>query len=90
MISFENTEIAFQSKTDKDLRRAHFLFKMIGSNLLVSAGKTFSRAALKLHIPVGWAVKPTIYAHFVGGETIDECYESVRLLGKYGLLLLYS
>ncbi len=92
MISFENTEIAFQSKTDKDLKRAQLLFKMIGSNVLVSAGKFGSRAALKLGIPVGWAVKPTIYAHFVGGETIEECYKSVRHLGKYDVkaILDYS
>jgi proline dehydrogenase len=92
MISFENTEIAFQSKTDKDLKRAQLLFKMIASNILVSAGKFGSRAALKLGIPVGWAVKPTIYAHFVGGETIEECYKSVRLLGKYDVkaILDYS
>jgi proline dehydrogenase len=92
MISFESTEIAFQSKSDKDLRRAQFLFNMISSNLLVNAGKLMSRAALKLHLPVGWAVKPTIYAHFVGGETIDECYENVRHLGKFGVraILDYS
>lgn len=92
MISFENTDIAFQSKTDKDLKRAHFLFRMISSNLLVSGGKTFARTALKLGIPVGWAVKPTIYAHFVGGETIEECYDNVRLLGKFGVkaILDYS
>lgn len=92
MISFENTEIAFQSKTDKDLKRAHFLFKMISSNVLVSAGKLFSRAALKLGIPVGWAVKPTIYQHFVGGESIDECFKNVRLLEKFDVkaILDYS
>jgi proline dehydrogenase len=92
MISFENTEIAFQSKTDRDLKRAHFLFKMIGSNILVTAGKTMSRAALKLGIPVGWAVKPTIYSHFVGGETIEECYKNVRQIGKFDVkaILDYS
>lgn len=92
MISFENTEIAFKSKTNQDLRRAHFLFKMIASNLLVNSGKAVSRIALKLGLPVGWAVKPTIYKHFVGGETIEECYSSVRLLGKFSVraILDYS
>lgn len=92
MISFENTAIAFQSKSDKDLERAHFLFKMISSNMLVSIGKLSSRVALKLGIPVGWAVKPTIYQHFVGGESIDECFDNVRLLEKYSVkaILDYS
>lgn len=92
MISFENTEIAFQSKSDKDLKRAHFLFKMIGSNFLVSTGKFLSRTALMLNLPVNWAVKPTIYKHFVGGESIEECYANVRVLGKFDVraILDYS
>ncbi len=92
MISFENTEIAFKSKSDKDLKRAHFLFKMIGSNFLVNLGKFSSKVALKLHIPVGWAVKPTIYKHFVGGESIEDCYPSVRQNEKFGVqsILDYS
>lgn len=92
MISFENTEIAFKSKSDKDLKRAHFLFKMIGNNLLVNLGKSMSRIALKINFPVAWAVKPTIYQHFVGGETIEDCDENVKLIGKYGVkgILDYS
>lgn len=83
MISFENTEIAFKSKSDKDLKRAHFLFTMIGNNTLVQIGKLLSRVALKLHLPVAWAVKPTIYQQFVGGETIEDCLPNVRHLEKF-------
>jgi len=92
MFSFENTEIAFKSKSNKDLQRAYFLFRMIANNGLVFLGKNMSRLALFLHIPVGWAVKPTIYAHFVGGETIEECKKNVRLLEKFNVkaILDYS
>lgn len=92
MLSFENTEIAFSSKTDKDLRRAHYMFRLIGNNGLVSAGKLMSRIAMKTGLPVGWAVKPTIYKIFVGGETIEECIPNVRLLEKYNVkaILDYS
>ena len=92
MLSFENTEIAFKSRSDKDLLRAYLLFKTIASNTLVTMGKFFSLTALKLHLPVDWAVKPTIYSHFVGGETIDECHKNVRLLEKFNVkgILDYS
>lgn len=92
MISFENTEVAFKSKTDKDLKGAHFLFRLIANNFLVVIGKRLSQVALKLHLPVGWAVKPTIYKHFVGGETIEDCRPSVRLLEKFNVkaILDYS
>ncbi|HPE57491.1 MAG TPA: proline dehydrogenase family protein [Bacteroidales bacterium] len=92
MLSFENTEIAFSSKSDKDLKRAQFLFKMISSNLLVNSGKYLSRFAMKAHLPVAWAVKPTIYRHFVGGETIEECMPNVRVIEKHNVkaILDYS
>ncbi len=92
MVSFENTEIAFKSRSDKDLKRAYLLFRLISSNILVYMGKVLSQIALKLHLPVDWAVKPTIYSHFVGGITIDECRENVRNLEKFGVkaILDYS
>lgn len=92
MLSFENTEIAFKHRSDKDLRRAYILFRMINSNTLVYLGKGLVRLALGLKIPVGWAVKPTIYSHFVGGETISDCQRNVRDLEKAGVkaILDYS
>lgn len=92
MVSFENTDIAFRHKTDKELKRAYLLFRLIGSNTLVSIGKGLSNFALKLRIPVGWAVKPTIFRQFCGGETILECGPRIRALGEYGIgtILDYS
>ncbi len=92
MISFENTEVAFKSKSNRDLKRAYYLFRLISNNFLVVMGKRLSQVALKLRLPVGWAVKPTIYKHFVGGETIDDCQPAVRLLEKFGVkaILDYS
>lgn len=83
MLSFENTEVAFKSRSDKDLRRAYLLFKLIANNSLVYIGKKLSNFALALNIPVGWAAKPTIYSLFVGGESIDECKDNVRILEKF-------
>lgn len=92
MISFENTEIAFRSKSDADLRKAYLLFKTLGSNAMVKLGKISTTLAIKLHLPMQWAVKPTIYSHFVGGETLNECSKTVRLLEKYNVkaILDYS
>jgi len=60
MITFENTEIAFKSRSDKDLQRAYLLFRLIANNTLVKMGGQLATLALKLHLPVNWAVKPTI------------------------------
>lgn len=92
MMTFDNTEIAFSSKSNKDLKRAMWMFRLIGNPFFVNIGKILSNLALKLHIPVGWAVKPTIYRHFVGGESIDECMKGVRSLEKFNVraILDYS
>ncbi|MFW5705606.1 MAG: proline dehydrogenase family protein [Bacteroidota bacterium] len=92
MISFENTEIAFQSKGDFDLKRSYLLFKTLAHNTLVKLGGSLTQGAIKLHIPVDWVVKPTIYKQFVGGETIEECIPTVNELERYNVkaILDYS
>ena len=92
MLSFDNTKIAFKYKSNADLTRAYWLFRLISSNLLVIAVKTFTNAALGMHLPIAWAIKPTLYKHFVGGETIEECAPTVRLLENYNVksILDYS
>lgn len=88
MISFDNTEIAFAYKSDKELRKAYFLFKMVGSPFLVKTGKIITNILLGIHFPIGWAIKPTIYSHFCGGEYIAESAKLVETLGEYGVKVI--
>ena len=92
MITFDNTEIAFKSKTDNDLRRSYVLFKTLAHNSLVRIGGSLTQTAIRMHIPINWIVKPTIYKQFVGGETIAECADTVHELAKYNVkaILDYS
>lgn len=92
MISFDNTKIAFKSKTNADLDRAYWLFKIIGNPAMVKIGKWSTNTALKLHLPINGIIKKTIFRQFCGGETIAECSKTVELLGKYGIgtILDYS
>jgi proline dehydrogenase len=85
MISFESTEIAFRIKTDRELRKALFLFRAISSKGLVAIGGFFSRLAISIRLPISWIVKPTIYSHFCGGETIGDCLPTVEKLARYGV-----
>lgn len=77
---FDNTEIAFRYKTNTDLKRGRFLFKVISNPSMVGIGKRLTYFALKLHLPVDWAIKPTLYKHFVGGVSLQECSKTVQLL----------
>ena len=92
MVSFENTEIAFKSKTDKDLNRAYWLFKIIGSPSMVKFGKSATNFALKINLPINGLIKSTIFHQFCGGETINECDKTTKNLAAFGIgtILDYS
>ncbi len=65
------------------MRRAYWLFRLIANPGLVRISKKMTYFALNLGLPVSWAIKPTLYKHFVGGESLDECKGTVELLAKY-------
>ena len=52
---FDNTEIAFASKSDAALERAYFLFRLISNQPLVKIGTHIAHFALKSHTPGGGA-----------------------------------
>ncbi len=92
MNTFENTEIAFKSKSDKDLNRAYWLFKIVGNPSMVKFGKSATNFAIKNKLPIKGIIKKTIFKQFCGGETIDECSPTIDTLGKFGIgtILDYS
>ncbi|MEZ4802647.1 MAG: proline dehydrogenase family protein [Gelidibacter sp.] len=70
---FDNTEIAFQLKSDSELERAYFLFKMISHQPLVRIGTAATNFALKAHLPVEGLIRSTVFDHFCGGVNEDDC-----------------
>ena len=89
---FNDTAQAFQHLSDAELRRAVALFALIGKPWLVNVGSALANVALALRIPLGWAVRPTVYAHFCGGESIDDSEETVAKLAAHNVrtILDYS
>jgi proline dehydrogenase len=86
MISFENTEYAFAYKTNKALKKAHFLFSTMGKPWLVNMGLKLMPAAIKWHIPfTKTIIKNTIFSQFVGGETLQETASVAKVLGEYNV-----
>ncbi len=91
-LSFDNTEIAFAYKSDKELKRSFLLFKVINQNLLVKIGPKLALLALKLRLPIESLIKESLFKQFCGGETIDESMNTIKLLGQFhiGSILDYS
>jgi len=88
-INFEDTKTAFRIKSDRDLRRAYILFKLISYPILVKIGNPVIKVLSFLRIPIGWIVKPTAFKHFVGGETLEDCQpavEKIKTANVYSIL----
>ena len=91
-INFDNTEIAFKNKTNAELNKAYWLFKIIGSNFLTTIGPPITNFMLRVGFPIKGAIKATIFQQFCGGETIADCEHTIEYLtkGGVGTILDYS
>ena len=92
MINFDDTAVAFKSKSNNELIRSYWLFKIIGSEKLVKIGKTLTLFALKIKLPIKSIIRATIFKQFCGGETVDQCTPTIKNLADYnvGTILDYS
>ncbi|MCB0791397.1 MAG: proline dehydrogenase family protein [Flavobacteriales bacterium] len=81
----QDTATAFAHQSDADLRRAYWLFRVIGNPTVSALGKILSELALFLHLPVKGLIKSTIFRQFCGGETIAESLHKAEELRRSGI-----
>lgn len=89
---FDNTEIAFKYRTDKELKQARFLFGSMSSPSLTSIGIGLAKFAISWSLPVKGLIKKTIFNQFCGGETMEEAAQTSEMLAPYnvGVILDYG
>ncbi|OSZ80291.1 proline dehydrogenase [Chitinophagaceae bacterium IBVUCB2] len=85
VISFDNTEFAFEYKTSKQLKKASFLFSLMGKPWLVKIGTRLTPWSIKAGLPVRRIIRNTIFQQFVGGETLAETSIVAKKLGGYNV-----
>lgn len=91
-LNFSDTKIAFASKSNQQLRKAYWLFRMMHSPTLVKVLTGAAEISFKLHLPIDWAIRATVFDHFCGGESIAGCEPAIEELDKFkiGTILDYS
>ena len=91
-ISFDNIEVAFNSKSNTDLRKMYVIFATLNSNTAVKLGIKMTNLAFKYRIPVKGLLKKTMFGHFCGGESIQDSQRTIDGLAEYriGSILDYS
>ena len=89
---FDNTEIAFASKSDAALERAYFLFRLIAIQPLVKIGTHIAQFAFKSHLPIEGLIRASVFDHFCSGTSAEESLKVVDVLAgqKVYAVLDYS
>ena len=82
---FDNTEIAFSLKSDSELERAYFLFKMISIEPLVRIGTAATNFAIKAHLPIEGLIRSTVFDHFCGGVNEEDCLPVIDKMYEKGV-----
>tara|TARA_R110002051_G_scaffold321193_3_gene408189 strand:- start:313 stop:1491 length:1179 start_codon:yes stop_codon:yes gene_type:complete len=82
---FDNTEIAFALKSDSELERAYFLFKMISFEPLVKIGAVATNFAIKAHLPIEGLIRATVFDHFCGGVNEEDCLPVINSMFEKGV-----
>jgi proline dehydrogenase len=88
VISFDNTEFAFEYKTPKQLKKARFLFASMAKPWLVKLGTRFTPWAIRAGLPVKGLIRSTIFEQFVGGETLEQTAVVAKKLGEYNVKVI--
>ncbi len=70
---FEDTATAFALKSDSELERAYFLFRLIANEPLVRIGTAVTNFAINAHLPVEGLIRATVFDHFCGGVSEEDC-----------------
>jgi len=84
-LNFDNTQKAFAHKPNYELIRDYQIFRLINQSWLVNFG---TRAASRLmsfgiKTPVAIGMKPTVYATFCGGDSLQHSTQKINQLYKY-------
>jgi proline dehydrogenase len=91
-VSFKDTSIAFENKSDRELFLSYLIFGLTKSPFLVKFLSQAAKITLALGLPVKPLIKATVFRQFCGGEKKKEYSEVIEKLGKseIGAILDYS
>ncbi|MEZ5014029.1 MAG: proline dehydrogenase family protein [Chitinophagales bacterium] len=82
-LDFNDTEIAFSGKTNKELKWEYFLFRVMNNSGITKVLTTLARLTISLHLPFKWAIKRTVYEQFCGGENLEETIPVLERLNAF-------
>lgn len=84
-VDFNDTATAFSGRTDKALKWEYQLFRLMNNPAATNVLTSLASLSIKMHLPVKWAIKKTVYEQFCGGETLEETKLVLSELERFGI-----
>ena len=81
----EGIQFVYPQKPEAELQNAYYVLKLLSNPLIVSLSSGLALFALRMHLPIGFAIKHNIFKHFCGGETLKESQVAIDKLGESGI-----
>ena len=81
-VSFEDTAVAFDYKSDAAMRKANLIFSLVNHPWISALATGSVKAALWLRLPVEPLIKTMVFDHFCGGESIEKTESVVKIVGQ--------
>ena len=82
---FDDNKVTYADKSDKDLNRAYFLFRIIGKPFITKILTFLLKVSIKIGLPIKGIIKATIYKQFCGGTSINESQPTIDNLWQSGI-----
>jgi len=83
---FNNTQIAFASKSDKELKKASWLFYFMNLQWFVNLSSKLGLWAINNNIPFAKPmIKMTMFDQFCGGTSVQDCLPVVNQLARHNV-----
>jgi proline dehydrogenase len=87
-LNFNNTTKAFAYKSNRQLQKARFLFKLMQIGPIVSLGTKITPWAIKIGLPIKGIIRKTLFEQFVGGESLEKTEKATKILAQYGVKVI--
>lgn len=80
---FNNIEVAFRYRSNKELKMSKMLFSIIDSSVITKLGIALTRLSIALGLPLNAIFKKTLFRQFCGGTTLGEAGITAGKLRQY-------
>ena len=84
-MNFQNTEIAYKLKSNKQLIKTLFIFRLISSRTLLSFFTKIISLSLKLNLLISGILNKTVFKQFCAGIDEKDSIQVVKKLKKFNV-----